>query len=194
MKKKPKGKLQVLSFGSSKEWENWLDKNHDRSSGLWVCLRKKSAGQRSLTHAEALEVALCYGWIDGQKKPNDKSSWLQKFTRRGPKSNWSKKNTEHADRLIQCGRMKASGLAQVESAKKDGRWRSAYDSPGNASIPEDFLKKLDRNKKALAFFRTLNRANLYAIAYRLQTAKKPETREKRMRLILEMMANAEKFH
>jgi uncharacterized protein YdeI (YjbR/CyaY-like superfamily) len=186
--------LPVVSPGSPGQWEKWLAANHDSSPGVWLRLRKKGAGRRSLSYPEALDAALCYGWIDGQKRSGDKASWLQKFTRRGARSRWSKKNTEHAERLTRAGRMRAPGLAQIESARKDGRWKAAYDPPSRAAVPEEFLRELGRDKKALAFFKTLNRANLYAIAYRLQTAKKPETRERRMRLILRMLANGETFH
>jgi uncharacterized protein YdeI (YjbR/CyaY-like superfamily) len=171
-----------------------LAKNHELSNGVWLQLEKKDSNRRSLTYAKALDAALCHGWIDGQKKANDGRSWLQKFCRRGPKSGWSKRNTEHVERLIKAGKMKTAGLAAVEAAKEDGRWKAAYDSQGNSKIPADFLKALGRGKKALAFFNSLNKANLYSIAFRLQTAKTPETREKRMRAILEMMAKGKKFH
>jgi uncharacterized protein YdeI (YjbR/CyaY-like superfamily) len=187
-------KLPVLTFETAAEWEHWLSKNGGTSAGAWLQISKKDSGLQSLTYAEALDEALCYGWIDGQKKSNDARSWLQKFTPRTTKSGWSKKNTEHVERLIKAGKMKKAGLAVVQAAKKDGRWKAAYDSPSNAKIPEDFLKALARDKKAHAFFDSLNRANLYAITYRLQTAKKPETREKRMKMILEMMARGKKFH
>jgi uncharacterized protein YdeI (YjbR/CyaY-like superfamily) len=186
--------LPIVSFDSVEKWEAWLSRNHNRSLGVWLCLQKKGAGVKSVTYAEALEVALCYGWIDGQKQPNDKDSWLQNFTRRRARSSWSKKNTEHAERLIRAGKMKPPGIAEVDAAKKDGRWKAAYDSQSKSTIPEDFLKELSRDKKALAFFNSLNNANLYSIAYRLQTAKKPETREKRMKKILEMMSKGKRFH
>lgn len=192
-KKKPK-EIEVLSPKSEKAWEAWLKANHADSNGVWLCLQKKGSSEKSPTYSEALDVALCYGWIDGQKNSYNENSWIQKFTPRRPRSSWSKKNTEHAERLIKAGRMKPEGLAEIEAAKKDGRWKAAYDSPSNARIPEDFLKELRRNKKAEAFFKSLNKANLFAIAYRLQTAKKPETREKRMKAILAMMAKGEKFH
>lgn len=194
MKSKTKTDLLTLSFNSALEWEAWLAKNHDSSPGIWLCIQKKKPDKRFLTYSEALDVALCYGWIDGQKRPNNSTSWLQKFTVRRQRSSWSKKNTERAEMLIQCGRMKTPGHVQIQIAKKDGRWLAAYDSPSKATVPEDFMRELSRNKKALAFFKTLNRANVYAIVYRLQTAKKPETRAKRMDLILQMMANGEKFH
>jgi uncharacterized protein YdeI (YjbR/CyaY-like superfamily) len=192
--KKKTSEIEVLSPKSTKEWEAWLKANHACSKGIWLQIQKKGSAEKSPTYAEALDVALCYGWIDGQKNRHDESSWLQRFTPRRPRSSWSKKNTEHADRLIQTGKMKAAGFAEIQAAKKDGRWKAAYDSPSNATIPEDFLKELGRNKKAEAFFKSLNKANLYAIAYRLQTAKRPETRKKRMEKILEMMARGEKIH
>lgn len=186
--------LPVLTYDSAKTWEIWLKNNHIHSSGVWLCLHKKAANKKSLTYAEALDVALCYGWIDGQKQAKDDNSWLQKFTPRRAKSNWSKKNTEHAERLIRTGKMKPAGLAEIDAAKKDGRWQRAYASPSNSKIPEDFLKALSRDKEALAFFNSLDKANVYAITYRLETAKKPETRERRMKLILEMMSQRKKFH
>jgi uncharacterized protein YdeI (YjbR/CyaY-like superfamily) len=192
--KKETSDIDIFSPRSAKEWETWLKLNHASSKGVWLCIQKKSSAEKSPTYAEALDVALCYGWIDGQKNPHNESSWLQRFTPRRPRSNWSKNNTKHAERLIKAGKMKAAGLAEIEAAKKDGRWKAAYDSASKATIPEDFLKALSRNKKAEEFFKSLNKANLYAIAYRLQTAKKPETREKRMKTILAMMARGEKFH
>ncbi|MEK2644965.1 YdeI/OmpD-associated family protein [Bdellovibrio sp. BCCA] len=192
--KKKSNQKDVLSFASAKQWQSWLRLNHTRSSGVWLQLQKKSSTEKSPTYAEALDVALCYGWIDGQKKAYDENSWLQRFTPRRPRSIWSKKNTEHAERLMRAGKMKKAGLAEIEAAKKDGRWKAAYDSPSKATIPEDFLKALKKNKKAEAFFNSLNKTNLFSIAYRLQTAKTPETRQKRMKLILEMMAKGEKFH
>jgi len=164
------------------------------SGGVWLRISKKAAADKSLTYAEALDQALCYGWIDGQKKPFDKLSWLQKFTPRRSKSGWSELNTRHVERLTQAGAMKAAGLKAVAAAKADGRWQAAYASPKNASPPKDFLKELAKNKKAEAFFETLNRANVYSIVYRLQTAKKTETREKRMKTILAMMEAGKAFH
>jgi len=185
---------EVLSFKTAKDWEAWLKTNHARSIGVWLRIPKKGSAKDPLTYAEALDVALCYGWIDGQKNGHDESSWLQKFTPRRPRSQWSKKNTEHAERLIRTRRMKPAGLAEIEAAKQDGRWKAAYDSARNATIPDDFLKVLKQNKKAETFFKTLNKTNLYSIAYRLQTAKTPATREKRMNAILEMLTKGEKFH
>lgn len=186
--------LQIISFKSSKEWANWLARNHSKSNGIWMRLYKKAAAEMTINHAEALDMALCYGWIDGQAKTHDEKSWLQKFTPRRAKSLWSKRNREYIERLISEDKMKAAGLREVEQAKRDGRWDAAYDSPSKSTIPEDFLKALSKNKKAKAFFETLNKTNLYSISWRLQTAKKPETREKRMKAILAMLARGEKFH
>ncbi|MGH7135937.1 MAG: YdeI/OmpD-associated family protein [Pirellulales bacterium] len=182
------------SFRSSKELRAWLAKEHTRATGLLLRIYKKDSGIASVTYAEALEQALCFGWIDGQKLPLDAKSWIQKFTPRRSKSGWSKKNVAHVDRLIQASQMRPAGLKEVEAARADGRWAAAYDSPANATVPPEFVKGLARNIKAKQFFSTLNRANLYAIAYRLQTAKRPETRTKRIKLIIEMLARGEKFH
>jgi uncharacterized protein YdeI (YjbR/CyaY-like superfamily) len=185
---------EILHFRSPVEFRKWLAANHRRSDGIWLCIFKKDSGESSVTYAEALDEALCFGWIDGQKQRRDDLSWLQRFTRRRRKSCWSKINTQHAERLIQASRMKAAGQAEVDAAKEDGRWTAAYDSPSKAIIPEDFLAALGKDKKANAFFQSLNKANLYAIAYRLQTAKKPETRQRRMELILAMLARGEALH
>ncbi len=187
-------RLQIMRFKSSSDYRRWLAKNHARSDGIWLRIYKKGAGGASVTYAEALDQSLCYGWIDGQKKPFDENSWLQKFTPRRPKGGWSKINTQHAERLIKSGDMAPAGLEAIEAAKADGRWKAAYDSPGNATPPEDFLKELSKNPSAKAFFETLNKRNTYAIVYRLQTAKKPETRARRMKVILAMLVRGEKFH
>jgi uncharacterized protein YdeI (YjbR/CyaY-like superfamily) len=186
--------MKIISFTSSRDLRAWLAKNHNQSEGVWLRIYKKNSGVTTVTYAEALDQALCFGWIDGQKKPHDDQSWLQKLTPRRSKSAWSKKNTQHAERLIDSGEMTAAGLKEVEAAKADGRWSCAYDSFGNATVPDDFLKQLAQNKKAYAFFETLNKTNLYSIAYRLQTAKKPETRERRMQAIIEKLSRDEKFH
>jgi uncharacterized protein YdeI (YjbR/CyaY-like superfamily) len=186
--------MKTVTFVSWRDFRAWLAKNHDRSDGILLRIYKKDSSVASLTYAEALDQALCFGWIDGQKKPYDSESWLQKFTPRRAKSAWSKRNTEHAERLIKSGEMALAGLKEVTAAKEDGRWKAAYDSFNNAAVPDDFLKELARNKKANAFFATLNKTNLYSIAYRLQTAKKPETRQKRMRAVIDKLARGEKFH
>ncbi len=184
----------VFAFDSPRAWEAWLAKHHLDSVGVWLRIYKKDSGKASITYAEALEVALCYGWIDSQKRPQDARSWLQRFGRRRARSGWSRINTAHAERLIKAGRMRPAGLKEIAAAKKDGRWQQAYDSPRSATVPAAFLQALSKNRKAQSFFEGLNKANTYAIAYRLQTAKKPETREKRMRSILAMLARGEKFH
>jgi uncharacterized protein YdeI (YjbR/CyaY-like superfamily) len=186
--------LKTLTFKSSPAFREWVDTNHNKSDGLWLRIFKKGSGKFSVTYQEALGHALCYGWIDGQKKAYDEHSWLQKFTPRRAQNGWSKINTERAEQLINAGQMQQAGFEAVGAAKTDGRWQKAYDSQCNTSVPKDFLKALAKSKKAKAFFETLNKANVYSIVYRLQTAKKPETREKRMRTILEMMDRGEKFH
>jgi uncharacterized protein YdeI (YjbR/CyaY-like superfamily) len=186
--------LPIIPFATAEKWEAWLEENHATAPGVWMQFYKKNSGVPSINWTEAVQGALCYGWIDSQAKKYDDKSYLQKFTPRGPRSIWSKINTEHVARLIELGKMKPAGLAAVESAKADGRWQKAYDSPANMKVPEDFLKELSKNKKAKAFFETLNKTNTYAIAWRLQTAKKPETRERRMKLLLEMLEKGEKLH
>lgn len=186
--------LPTLLFQRPKDWAAWLNKNQATSSGLWLRLAKKASGIKSVTYDEAVEVALCYGWIDGQKKSYDEKSWLQKFTPRGAKSIWSKINRAKAERLIESGQMKPAGLQAVESARQDGRWEAAYDSPSNATVPEDFQAALDRNAQAQVFFATLNKANRYAILFRVQTAKKAETRAKRIEQFISMLAKQEKLH
>jgi uncharacterized protein YdeI (YjbR/CyaY-like superfamily) len=182
------------SFRSSKELRAWMAKEHTRARGLLLRIYKKDSGVPSVTYAEALDQALCFGWIDGQKLPFDANSWVQKFTPRRAKGSWSKINVGHVDRLIREGQMTPAGLKEVEAAKTDGRWAAAYDSPANATVPPEFVKELARNAKAKQFYATLNKTNLYAIAYRLQTAKRPETKIKRIKLIIDMLARGEKFH
>jgi uncharacterized protein YdeI (YjbR/CyaY-like superfamily) len=189
---------EILSFRSSAQFRKWLEENHRQSQGIWLRIFKKgsgkASGKASITYSEALEEALCFGWIDGQKQRGDELSWLQRFTPRKPKSGWSRINTQHAARLVKAGRMTPRGQAEIDAAKRDGRWTAAYDSPRNATFPEDFLAALRRDGKAMEFFESLNKANRYAIAYRLQTAKKPETRQRRMEMILVMLARREAFH
>ena len=182
------------SFASASAWEKWLAANHAKSDGIWLRIFNKESGEKTVTYAEALDEALCYGWIDGQKKKFDSDSWLQKFTPRRARSIWSKRNIEHIERLTNEKRMKAAGIKAFEEAKNDGRLADAYDSPSNSTTPDDFLQLLEKDKKAKAFFDSLNKTNKYAITWRLQTAKKSETREKRMNIILEMLAKGEKFH
>jgi uncharacterized protein YdeI (YjbR/CyaY-like superfamily) len=184
----------VIAFKSQRAFESWLEKNHDTIRGIWLRIYKKASGMPTVTYAEALDVALCFGWIDGLKRSHDDVSFVQRFTPRRARSVWSKVNVGHVERLTGAGRMRPAGLAAVEAARSDGRLAKAYDSPRNARVPEDFLRALKRDKKAYAFFKTLTRPNHYAIAYRLAEAKRPETRERRMKLFLDMMARGEKLH
>ena len=185
---------KIRGFRSPADFRKWLAANHSRTEGFWLRIFKKASGQPSITYAEALDEALCFGWIDGLKHRHDERSWLQKFTPRRARSGWSKINTQHAERLIRAGQMQPPGHAQVEAAKNDGRWTAAYDSSIHVTFPDDFLTALGKNKKAKAFFDALSKANRYAIGYRLQTAKRPETRQRRMETILEMLRRGEAFH
>jgi uncharacterized protein YdeI (YjbR/CyaY-like superfamily) len=189
----PQDDLPIKAFKTSEGFEAWVAKNAE-GKGIWLRVYKKDSGIPSVTINEALDVALCYGWIDGQRNKYDEDSYIQKYTTRRPKSLWSKKNIENTERLIKAGRMTARGLKEIEAAKADGRWAAAYDSPANSQIPEDFIKAVKKNKTAWALFQTLNKTNLFAISWRLQTAKKPETREKRMHAIIAKLEKGEKFH
>ena len=188
------GDVAVLEFAHRKAWSSWLDKNHGKSSGLWVRLAKRASGSPSVSYNEALEVALCYGWIDGLKKSEDKAAWLQKFIPRARKSKWSKINRKKATALIGDGRMKPAGLKAIERAKSDGSWDAAYDSPSTATVPGDLQAALDKNPRAKAFFATLDSQNRYAVLYRIQTVKKAETRSRKIQQFVEMMARNEKVH
>jgi uncharacterized protein YdeI (YjbR/CyaY-like superfamily) len=189
-----KKKGVVRAFRDAKAWESWLAKNQTATDGLWMRIAKKASGTKSITYTEAVEVALCYGWIDGQKKPESETTWLQRFVPRRPRSVWSKINRERGLGLIACGRMQPSGLGEIERAKQDGRWEAAYESPKNAPIHPDFQTALDRNPRAREFFKTVNAANRYAIIWRLHTAKKAETRERLTRKFIEMLEKGETLH
>ena len=186
--------LPTLAFENQQSWEAWLQEYHTASKGIWLKIAKKETGIPSVHYAEALDAALCYGWIDGQKAAFDEQHWLQKFTPRGPKSGWSKINCDKADALIAGGRMQPAGLRQIELAKADGRWEAAYESQRSSSVPDDLQRELDNHPQAKAFFSTLNSANRYAILYRIQTAKKPETRAARISTLIDMLARGEKIH
>jgi uncharacterized protein YdeI (YjbR/CyaY-like superfamily) len=183
-----------MLFKSQKDWNAWLAKNHAKSSGVWLQIAKKTGDLKSVSYAEAVDVALCYGWIDGQGKGLDESAWLQKFTPRGPRSIWSKINRTKAMKLMESGRMKPAGLAAIDRAKKSGQWAAAYDSHRTAAIPDDLQAALDQNPKAHAFFDTLDSTNRYAILFRLQTAKKAETRARRLEQFVRMLENHEKIY
>ena len=187
-------RLPIALFETSKDWERWLSENHAEPVGLWLKIAKKAAGKRSVSYSEALDVALCHGWIDGQKQSYDAEYFLQKFTPRRPKSIWSKTNVENVARLEAAGLMQAGGLAAVEAAQADGRWDLAYDSSRTIEVPEDFQAALDENPKAKAFFATLNKTNAYAALWRIQTAKKLETRRARIVRLVAMLEAGEKLH
>ncbi len=186
--------LPTILFADQQAWAEWLDANHTSSPGLWLRLAKKGSGLASVSYAEALDVALCYGWIDGQKRPADAQTWLQKFTPRGKKSIWSKINRDKVEALIANGQMRPAGQAAIDLARADGRWEAAYDSQKNATIPDDLQAALDASPAAAAFFATLNSTNRYAILFRVQTAKKPETRAKRIRDLVAMLERNEKIY
>jgi uncharacterized protein YdeI (YjbR/CyaY-like superfamily) len=186
--------LQPLLFSQKKDWAAWLVRNHDKSPGVWLRLAKKASGIPSVSYSEALEAALCHGWIDARKRSESETTWLQQFTPRATKSIWSKINREKAMALVKAGRMKPAGLAQIERAKKDGRWEAAYDSPSSATAPPELQAALDQNPRAKAFYATLDSQNRYAILFRIQTAKKPETRVKRIQRFVEMLEKNEKLH
>jgi uncharacterized protein YdeI (YjbR/CyaY-like superfamily) len=186
--------LPVMGFARQKDWADWLEENHDTALGIWLKIAKKGAGIASVSYAEALEVALCYGWIDGQKKTYDETSWLQKFTPRGERSIWSKVNREKAEELIRTGRMRPAGLQAVERARQNGRWEAAYDAQGKATVPSDLQAALDKSAQAKSFFATLNSVNRYAILFRIQTAKKAETRAQRIEKFIAMLLKGEKIH
>lgn len=186
--------LPIIPFPTAEAFEAWLALNHDSSKGIWLQIFKKNSGVPTVSYAEAVEISLCYGWIDSQLKSIDEKSYKQKFTPRGSKSIWSKINTEHVKRLNKLGRMKPSGMAAVNAAKADGRWDNAYASPTSMTLPEAFLQALEKNKKAKNMFESLNKTNKYAIGFRLQTAKKPETVDRRIQQFITMLEKGEKLH
>lgn len=185
---------ETIPFADSESWRQWLATNYTRQEGIWLQFFKKDSGVATINYDQALDGALCYGWIDGQMKKFDDKSYLQKFTPRRARSMWSKRNREHIERLIKAELMRAPGLKEIEAAKQDGRWDMAYDKPSTMAMPDDFLQALAKEPKAEAFYKTLNKANVYAIAWRLQTAKKPETRQKRFDILLAKLARGEKLH
>ncbi len=186
--------LPIIAFPRQRDWRAWLKKNCESLPGVWLRIAKKSSSSPSVTYHEALETALCYGWIDGQKRPDSEQSWLQKFTPRGKKSIWSKTNRDKALALIESGKMQSAGLREIERAKQDGRWEAAYDSARTAVVPADLQAALDCNAKAREFFATLNGANRYAVLFRIQTAKKAETRARKIEQFVAMLERGEKIH
>jgi uncharacterized protein YdeI (YjbR/CyaY-like superfamily) len=186
--------LPIHLFADPGELEAWLEESHDSSAGAWLKIGKKGAGKRSVTYAEALELALCFGWIDSQKRGFDEAYFLQRFTPRRPRGRWSMINREKAEALIAAERMRPAGLAEVEAAKGDGRWEAAYAGQRSATAPADLQRELDASPAAAEFFASLDSANRYAVIYRLNEAKKPETRARRLRKFLAMLERGEKVH
>lgn len=184
----------ILELPSATAWEAWLRDHHDRSAGVLLRISKKAAAPSTLTYATALEAALAWGWIDGQKRALDDVSWLQRFTRRTARSPWSKINRGKAEALIASGRMQKPGLAEVDRAKRDGRWERAYDGARTSTVPDDLKAALDGDARARAFFETLDSANRFAILYRVTTAKLPETRAKRIATFVAMCAAQQTLH
>jgi uncharacterized protein YdeI (YjbR/CyaY-like superfamily) len=186
--------LPVLLFATTADLEVWLEENSESSDGIWLKIAKKGALETSVTYAEALERALCFGWIDSQKRGLDETHFLQRFTPRRPHGRWSRINRDKAEALILAGAMRPAGLAEVEAAKADGRWDAAYEGQRTARVPADLQRELDASPRASEFFARLDSANRYAIVYRLNDAKKPETRERRLRKFVAMLERGEKIH
>jgi uncharacterized protein YdeI (YjbR/CyaY-like superfamily) len=186
--------LPVLAFTSAAAWLDWLESEHARSDGVWLKIAKKTAAEPTVSYADALEVALCLGWIDGQKRPLDADYWLQRFTPRKPASRWSRINTEKADALVSAGRMRPAGLAEMERAKADGRWDQAYAGQRSSEVPDDLRQALDANPPAAEFFTTISRVNRYAILYRISSVKRPETRARKIAQYVQMLAEHQTLH
>jgi len=185
---------EIVEFANQADFRAWLEKNGNTVPGIWLKIYKKGSGIASITYAQALDEALCFGWIDGQRKGYDVLAFLQKFTPRRPKSMWSKRNIEHVERLNDTGLMTKAGLQEVEKAKADGRWAAAYDRPSEMQVPQFFLDQLKQHPKAEAKFAELNKTNTYAIAWRLQTAKTEATRQKRAEKIIAILNAGQKLH
>lgn len=185
---------RTLRFDGPDAFRTWLEENQDVSPGIWLVIAKKGSGQTTVTYAEALDVALAYGWIDGQTKSVDEATYVQKFTPRRPQSPWSLRNVGFAEAMIADGRMKPRGLAEVERARADGRWERAYSGPKNAEPHPDFLAALEKNPQAAEFFETLNSQNRFAIYYRILDAKRPETRVRRIEDFVARLSRGEKFY
>lgn len=187
--------LPTEYFESQPHWAQWLARHHATSRGVWLQFAKKGAGVPTVSYEEAIEVALCFGWIDGQKQKHaDPSFWLQKFTPRASRSGWSRINRDKAQALIACGKMQPAGLAQIERARSDGRWDAAYDPASRATVPEDLRQALEGNSRARDFFETLDGRNRYAILYRIQTVKKADTRARKIAEFVQLLARGEKVH
>jgi uncharacterized protein YdeI (YjbR/CyaY-like superfamily) len=192
MKSEPRG--PALSFASRQAFEEWLEENHETARAVWLKIAKKGAPERTVSYPAAVEAGLSFGWIDGQKDRLDDHYWLQRFTPRTPRSPWSKVNREKAERLIEAGRMRPAGLAAVEQAKATGRWQAAYAGSRTATVPEDLQRELDRDPRLAAAFAGLDARNRYSIIWRVNEAKRPETRAKRIQKYLEMLLRDERIH
>jgi uncharacterized protein YdeI (YjbR/CyaY-like superfamily) len=190
----PSDSLPVISFESGEAFESWLATEHAASAGIWLKIAKKGSSTQTVSYADALAVALCFGWIDGQKGKLDDDFWLQRFTPRKPGSRWSRINTDRAAELIEAGRMRPAGQAEVDRAQADGRWAAAYESSSTITVPDDLAAELGRNDEARAFFETLNGASRYAILYRVTTARRPETRAQRIATYVAMLARHETLY
>jgi uncharacterized protein YdeI (YjbR/CyaY-like superfamily) len=190
----PSDPLPVLAFESTEAWDAWLSAHHADSPGLWLKIPKKGSAAQGVSYSDALDVALCHGWIDGQKGRHDDDHWLQRFSPRKRGSNWSKINTERAAALIASGRMRPAGLREVEQAQADGRWERAYQSQSRITVPDDLARALTANPRASEFFATLDGANRYAVLYRIASAKRPETRAKRIDTFVTMLSEHKKIH
>ncbi|MGI8991034.1 MAG: YdeI/OmpD-associated family protein [Bryobacteraceae bacterium] len=190
----PPGDLPIVLFASRSDWADWLERNHRSSSGVWLRLAKKASNLKSVTYDEAVEMGLCYGWIDGHKKKHDEHSWIQRFTPRRKTSVWSKVNRAKALALIESGRMAPAGLESIQRARDNGRWDTAYDSSTSATVPVDLQAALDSNSRAKAFFAKLDKANRYAVLFRIQTARTPATRERWIARLVEMLEKDQKLH
>jgi uncharacterized protein YdeI (YjbR/CyaY-like superfamily) len=190
----PSDSLPVISFDSGEAWESWLATEHASSAGVWLKIAKKGSSSQTISYADALAVALCYGWIDGQKGKLDEDFWLQRFTPRKPGSRWSRINTDRAAELIESGRMRPAGQAEIDRARADGRWAAAYESQSAITMPDDLAAALGRNDVARAFFETLSSVNRYAILYRVTTARRPETRAQRIATYVDMLARHETLY
>ncbi len=186
--------ITVKTFKTLQKWREWLEKNYEKQEGIWIRIAKKGSGIPSVSYADALETALCFGWIDGQKKPLDGDYWLQRFTPRRKNSIWSKINCEKVEQLTRDGKMHAAGLKQADLARQDGRWGRSYESQSKATPPEDLLQALEKNPAAKKFFASLDRINRYAILFRIQNTKGADRRAAKLAQMVEMLANKKKIH
>jgi uncharacterized protein YdeI (YjbR/CyaY-like superfamily) len=186
--------LPVVEFATRAEWATWLAAEHAASAGVWLKIARKDGGAESVSYSDALDVALCHGWIDGQKDRLDERFWLQRFTPRRPRSRWSKRNCERAEALVGSGEMAPAGMREIERARADGRWEAAYDSHSTATVPDDLQAELDRNPAAREFFAELDSTNRYAILYRIQEARRPDTRARRIAKYVAMLNEGRRIH